>query len=160
MASSSSASSQLQISLEAPPSDRDPLSNRPLILYDYGEGGVPIWKQSVSIVSLESSPFERSSPPSLLLLHAAREASSEELLGKTVRRIWEEKGGLVNFTQQELNDKITREEQGDEQLPLPEEGEGDPLAVIEEMEQSLPLHREIDPEEMKGFKFQIAERLQ
>ncbi|KAL7415137.1 subunit 17 of mediator complex-domain-containing protein [Mrakia frigida] len=134
--SSSSSSSRLEISLEAPPPDRDPVTGRPLILYDFAEGGVPVWKQ---------------------------EESSEEVLGKTVRRIWEEKGGLANFTQLELNDKINEEEErgggGDVELIKDESADMEDAEGTEEATTQSPL-REIDPEEMKAFKFQIAQRLQ
>ena len=45
--SSPSLAKRLRISLERPQPERDPQTGRPQILYDYAEGGAPVWKQSV-----------------------------------------------------------------------------------------------------------------
>lgn len=95
-----------------------------------------------------------------------REESSEEKLGKVVRQIWEEKGGLGTFTQDELDRSIAaaNEEgrQGEDELMAGQDDDTKPEgedAAEPVSEETTTLDKGIAPEQMKALKMEISDRL-
>ena len=96
----------------------------------------------------------------------SREESQEEVLGKVVRRIWEEKGGLVNYTQDELDRAIAIAEENERNNPdEPMAGTGDDESITEQEKddeterKDSKLDTGISPEQMKELKTEISDRL-
>lgn len=90
---------------------------------------------------------------------AVRADSTAQLLGQTVRRIWEEKGGLKGFTEEKLIEELAvreREAQG------PAVAAGAPADVAmedDEVDAAEKPPSELSKEQMAQLKMDVGDRL-
>lgn len=81
-----------------------------------------------------------------------RKETDEEILGKTVKRIWDDKGGLAKFDEASLRAAIDRGEE------MTDEAEAKAKKALEEENEDR--YRDgLSLEQMKQLKLEIADRL-